>query len=393
MKRRLSSIIERAVALTICFLALPFALLAEGPPKKSTLDNPMAVVLLVVIVALLIVIILMANVLIGTAQFYAKREKESRTALQNIAGKTTLVLLFCLGSIGSFAQEAAAAATAAAPKSRSVSGLSESTFIMLMSVIFLELIVILAIGFFLKRLLSREATPAVATEEALVTATPKERGLKKWWARANSFRSIKEEAEIDLGHDYDSIRELDNRLPPWWLYGFYCTIIFAVVYLWRFEISHSAPSSLQEYTASVAQAEEEKEVSLSKAASKVDENTVQMLDAAAIASGKTIFAGSCAPCHGADGGGVVGPNLTDDYWLHGGSLKDVFKTIKYGVQEKGMKAWKDDFSPVQIAQLASFIKSIHGTKVATPKEPQGEIFKETAAAAADSTQKSGQTNH
>ena len=93
----------------------------------------------------------------------------------------------------------------------------------------------------------------------------------------------------------------------------------------------------------------------------------------------------CAPCHGAEGQGVVGPNLTDDYWLHKGSVKDVFKTIKYGVPEKGMKSWKDDFSPVQIAQIASYIKSLHGSKPANAKEPQGELYKEDAMATEGTT--------
>jgi cytochrome c oxidase cbb3-type subunit 3 len=145
---------------------------------------------------------------------------------------------------------------------------------------------------------------------------------------------------------------------------------------------------VQELQIAMQQAEQEKEAYLAKSANKVDENSVVFLnDAVALGSGKKIFTASCAPCHGADGGGVVGPNLTDDYWLHGGSLNDVFKTIKYGWTEKGMKSWKDDFSPVQIAQIASYVKSLHGTKPATPKEPQGELYKEsnaTSPAVADS---------
>jgi cytochrome c oxidase cbb3-type subunit 3 len=128
---------------------------------------------------------------------------------------------------------------------------------------------------------------------------------------------------------------------------------------------------------SVAKAEEEKAEYLKKAGNSVDENTVKLLTAAAdIEAGKKIFTGTCAPCHAADGGGIVGPNLTDDYWLHGGKVNDIFKTIKYGVPEKGMQPWKSTFSPTQIAQLASFIKSIHGAKVANPKEPQGDLYKE-----------------
>jgi cytochrome c oxidase cbb3-type subunit 3 len=118
----------------------------------------------------------------------------------------------------------------------------------------------------------------------------------------------------------------------------------------------------------------------------VDENTVTLLtDATALAEGKKLYGASCSPCHGADGQGVVGPNLTDDYWLHKGGIKDVFKTIKYGVQEKGMKAWKDDFSPVQLAEISSYIKSLQGTKPAGAKEPQGDLFTEDGKVTTNTT--------
>jgi cytochrome c oxidase cbb3-type subunit III len=92
--------------------------------------------------------------------------------------------------------------------------------------------------------------------------------------------------------------------------------------------------------------------------------------------GKSIYKTACAVCHGNAGEGLVGPNMTDDYWIHGGSIKDIFKVIKYGVIDKGMKPWKDDYSPNQIAQLSSYIKSMRGTNPPNPKEPQGELYKE-----------------
>jgi cytochrome c oxidase cbb3-type subunit 3 len=221
-----------------------------------------------------------------------------------------------------------------------------------------------------------EDKPVVVVEEAVA----KEPKWKKIWEKMNSF---KPEGEVtDTGHNYDGIKELDNNLPKWWLYGFYACIIFSIVYVYRFHVSHSAPSSIQEYEIAVAKAEVEKEEYLKSAANKVDENTVTLItDATALAEGKKLFGASCAACHGAEGQGVVGPNLTDEYWIHKGSVKDVFKTIKYGVQEKGMKAWKDDFSPVQLAQITSYIKSIKGTKPAGAKEPQGELYKEENTAA------------
>jgi cytochrome c oxidase cbb3-type subunit 3 len=126
-------------------------------------------------------------------------------------------------------------------------------------------------------------------------------------------------------------------------------------------------------------AAEEKEAYLKKAANKVDETTVTYLsDAASLEAGKKVFTTVCAACHMPDGGGNVGPNLTDTYWLHGGSIKDIFKTLKYGWPEKGMKSWKDDYSPQQLAQIASYVKSLQGTHPAKAKEPQGTIYDEKA---------------
>ncbi|NCT94869.1 MAG: c-type cytochrome [Chitinophagaceae bacterium] len=255
-----------------------------------------------------------------------------------------------------------------------IGGLSPIAFYALMSVIGLELVVLLWLLYHLKNLLANEAAvKATATVEAAEPA------WKRWWYKANSFKSIKEEADIDLGHDYDGIRELDNRLPPWWLYGFYACIIFSVIYLWRYHVSHTAPLSGEELAISMEKAAAAKEEYLKKAANNVDENTVTYLaDAGDLDAGKKLFVTSCAACHAADGGGMVGPNLTDNYWLHGGGMADVFKSIKYGWPEKGMKSWKDDFSPGQIAQIASYVKSLKGTKPATPKEAQGTLYEEQA---------------
>lgn len=354
---------------------------AEGAPKPSELSNSLAIVLLTVIVGLLLAIGLLAYVLSGAAEVYLERLKEKQKALAS-AAKPLAVIAFCLMSTFVFAADGAASTDAAKEVvSTTVSGLSKISFYTMLSIIALELIVIFTMLFQLKALLAKEKAEAVAAEEAPVA---KENKLVKIWEKMNSF---KPEGQVtDTGHDYDGIRELDNRLPAWWLYGFYVCIIFAFVYVYRFHISHSAPSTTEEYEIAVAKAEVEKEEYLKSAANKVDENTVTMLtDAGALAEGKKLFGASCSPCHGANAQGVVGPNLTDEYWLHKGGIKDVFKTIKYGVQEKGMKSWKDDFSPVQLAEIASYIKSLKGTKPAGAKEPQGELYKDEGATTADAT--------
>ncbi|MGC4057237.1 MAG: c-type cytochrome [Chitinophagaceae bacterium] len=144
-----------------------------------------------------------------------------------------------------------------------------------------------------------------------------------------------------------------------------------------------APLQIEEYTIAVAEAKAEHEAFLKTQANNVDENNVAVLDAEGIAAGQALFTANCVACHGGKGqGAVVGPNLSDKYWLHGGGIKDIFKTIKYGWQEKGMKSWKDDFSPNQIAQLASFVYSLRNTNPPNPKEPQGELYNEAAASPA-----------
>ncbi len=363
-------------------LVVPCIALAQGPPKPSSMANPLAQILVVIIIALAIIIGLMANVVTGAAQVFIQKIRDTRNS-NNTSPKTLSVIALLLFTGSAWAQDAANAATDAAPAVNHFGGLSGTVFYTLISVIAVEIIILMTLIYNLKMLLRKESVANTAVVPEEIT----ENALAKWWDKINKFRPLKEEQDIDLGHDYDGIRELDNGLPPWWLYGFYCCVFFACVYLWRYHVSSdAAPSSAEEYTIAVAKAEVEKEAYLKNAASKVDENSVKLLtEAADLEAGKKIFTSVCAACHLADGGGAVGPNLTDDYWLHGGSIKDVFKTLKYGWPEKGMKSWKDDYSPVQLAQLASYVKSLKGTKPAKPKEPQGELYSETVVAAKDST--------
>jgi cytochrome c oxidase cbb3-type subunit 3 len=112
-----------------------------------------------------------------------------------------------------------------------------------------------------------------------------------------------------------------------------------------------------------------------KAANLIDENNATLLtDGESLASGKSIFMDNCSACHGRAGEGGVGPNLTDAYWLHKGGIKDVFKTIKYGWPEKGMKSWQQDLGAKQIHEVASYIKSLYGTNPPNAKEKQGDLY-------------------
>lgn len=355
---------------------VPSSVWAEGPPKPSAMANPLAQVLVVIIAVLLLAIALLSHVVLGAAEMKMKEFREKRKS--DAQPKVLILIGFLLMSSFAFAADEPALSV---PVSSTISGLSPTAFYSLISVVGLELMVLLWLLYHLKSLLAKEK-PAVIRAE-------KESAIARWWTKANNFKPVQEEANIDLGHDYDGIRELDNRLPPWWLYGFYICIIFAGIYLWRYHVTHTAPSSLEELAAVMKKAEADKENYLKKAANNVNENTVTYLsDATTLEAGKKIFVTACAACHAADGGGLVGPNLVDEYWLHGGSISDIFKSIKYGWPEKGMKSWKDDYSPAQIAQLASYIKSLKGTKPATAKEPQGEIYQEQAAGADSLTKES-----
>ncbi len=355
----------------ITTLLSPLGVFAAGPPKPSELHNPLAIVLLIIIIALLLVIALLANIIIGAAKINILRlvEDKSKTAT-----KVVTILLLCFISSYTFAADAPAVATTA---DTTIAGLSNTSFYVLLSVIFLEIIILLALLYNLRLLLTKEKA-ALQSAELAEQPVAKKGSFIQWWNKINGFRSAKEEAAIDLGHDYDGIRELDNKLPGWWLYGFYACIVFAGIYLYRYHVAHSAPLSHEELQISLDKAEAEKQANLKKAGNNIDENTVKLLkDPADIAAGKAIFTTICAACHRPDGGGIVGPNLTDDYWLHGGSIKDIFKTIKYGWHDKGMQSWKDNYSPKQIAQIASYIKSIHGTNPPNPKEPQGTLYTES----------------
>lgn len=198
-----------------------------------------------------------------------------------------------------------------------------------------------------------------------------------------------EERDLLLHHEYDGIRELDNVLPPWWLWLFYGTIAWGVIYLINAHVTRTMPNQHDEYVAEMEQAKSDIAAYMAKSAGAVDENNVTITDdATALAGAKATFVQYCAACHGPDAAGAetsVGPNLTDAYWLHGGGVKNVFRTIKYGVPEKGMISWKSQFKPQEIQALASYILSLQGTGPSTQKPPQGDLWKDEAAPAADST--------
>ncbi len=208
---------------------------------------------------------------------------------------------------------------------------------------------------------------------------------KRMYLKLLGSKPIEEEGEIIIDHNYDGIKELDNKLPPWWVYLFYATIIFGVVYLARFHIFGGYDQDL-EYEREVAAAQAAIEEYKKTAKDLVDVNTVVLLtEASDLNAGKAIFEVNCVVCHMADGGGGIGPNLTDEYWISGGGIKNVFNTISEGGRAgKGMVAWKQTLKPAEMAQVASYLLTFQGTTAANPKAPEGEIWVDPDAPPTDS---------
>lgn len=325
---------------------------------------PVNTVLAIVAVILLLIIVVLAATVNNAIGLYKQNSKNSSTG-KNVA----LLIGFLLLSAGAFAQDAASA-----------SGTTDWTpkfyFYGFLIVIIIEVAIIL---FFIKAL--RYLT-GIEQYSKLKSEKVEEKTL---WETINQFKPLEEEGSMDTGHNYDGIRELDNITPPWFTVSFIATIIFAVIYLYRYHVAESAPLQIEEYEIEMRTAQAKQEEMLKQQGNQVDENTVVMLGAADIEAGGKLYTMNCAACHGDKGQGGVGPNLTDAYWLHGGSISSVFKSIKYGIVEKGMKSWKDDFSPSQIAQLASFVESLKGTNPPGAKEKQGELYVEETTASAAKT--------
>ncbi|MBP6100536.1 MAG: c-type cytochrome [Flavobacterium sp.] len=211
--------------------------------------------------------------------------------------------------------------------------------------------------------------------------------FKKLMKALTKAEPIENEANLLLDHDYDGIKELDNNLPPWWVYLFYICIGFAAVYLIRFELM-GGDNQEMELQKEMAQAQIEVEEYLKNAPDLMDEKTVTLLtDAGALDKGKAIFTENCVACHRADGGGQIGPNLTDPNWILGGGIKNVFHTITNGGRDgKGMVAWKETLKPKEIQLVASYVLSLQGSNPKDPKAPDGDVWvDDTKPAAATAT--------
>ena len=322
--------------------------------------------LLIVVILFLVVIGFLTRIFLTTLRLFQEHKKKNALPV---------VLFFTLlsAAFSAHAQDVSVPVTQTA----TVSPYNFETWILTL-VLLTEFFAIVILTYWINRFLILQRTEQPAEEKTIVRQP-------SWWDKMNAFKPMEAETDLDTGHDYDGIRELNNITPPWFVAAFTASILFAVLYLWRYHVAESAPLMIEEFETEMLEAREAQEVFLKKQANNVDENSVMLLSAADIDLGKGLFKTHCAACHMENGAGSVGPNLTDSYSIHGSDIKSLFKTIKYGWPEKGMKSWKDDFSPNQMAQLASFVHSLKGTNVPGGKEPQGDPDGLAGAVVADST--------
>jgi len=303
--------------------------------------------------------------------------------------RNIIFFAFLVSSIGSFAQ------TNTPPSATSFwsDPVNNPMFplYLMTTLVFVAFLLIVVVLFYMLSVLNSfiKYTKTVEATEKGVAVDKEVTWWEKLWQAVNAHVPLEEEKNLDLNHNYDGIRELDNHLPPWWKWLFYVTIIWSAIYLVIYNITFSLPSSLEEYDNELVQADVNKKVYLaSQPASVIDEaNLVFEPDPQIIADGKKVFtANNCASCHGIDGGGnAIGPNLTDQYWIKGGGIKNIFAALKNGSLEKGMPAWGNVMPPKDLRDVAFYVMSLQGTSPLSPKAPQGDLYTPEPKLSNDST--------
>ncbi|MBL0053190.1 MAG: c-type cytochrome [Bacteroidetes bacterium] len=331
--------------------------------------------------------VLFAIVLVLIVLALVKSTVSLSKVLSQNKGKVSAIALMLLSSVSAFSQGVAAATAKPNPLPDWVFNPAVYLLGFLFTILLVTVYVLYKVNINLLKAMNHD-TEVVAQEE-LQTETEEEKApgfMRRIYLRMVDSVPVAHEKDILLDHDYDGIKELDNNLPPWWIYGFYVTIIFGVFYLLIYHVSGAGKLQAAEYQQELAVAAQEKEARMRASADNVNEDNVTALaDAELVLKGKETFERLCVTCHLSNGGGTVGPNLTDDYWLHGGGIKNIFKTITHGVPNKGMISWSSQLSPKQIQQVASYVLTFKGKNVAGGKEPQGDKWVEEVVAAKDTT--------
>lgn len=175
-----------------------------------------------------------------------------------------------------------------------------------------------------------------------------------------------------LEHEADGIKELDNLLPRWWVWLFHITVAFSVVYMVYYHVAGAGDLQAAEYTKEWNRGEAIKSASIAKFESGIDTLTPST-DKAVLGDGQQLYVNYCAPCHRPDGGGLVGPNLCDDYWIHGTNYVDNVKIVINGVPAKGMLTWRGVLNPDQIKAVSSYVYTFRGTNPKNPKPAENTV--------------------
>ena len=367
MKKKLNISMFPALFIMLGFLLIHFTSSAQTitpTASKSTISTAELInySLLVVAIVLGVGIMIISNAL-------STLSKEKMKGFLNKSKKLIPVLIISTLLVSNFTF--AQGTSAQSPTSNALVWTEQYTTYILIAVILFEGIAYVFLAAGINRL-SKPFIEKSQAEEAKSVLEPQ----KSFWDSFNESVAVEKEQDILLDHNYDGIKELDNDLPPWWKYGFYFSLAISVIYLMHYHVFGTGKLQYQEYESEMEEAKIKVEEYRRLAANNVDETTVSMADASGISDGKSVFAENCVACHGSLGEGAsVGPNLTDAYWLHGGDIKDIFKTIKYGYPEKGMRSWQSELSPVQMQNLSSYILSIQGSNPPNAKAPQGTLYK------------------
>lgn len=263
-----------------------------------------------------------------------------------------------------------------------VFGEYSSTFWLLVCFdLFLGLIIVIQLRSFrqlIESLKKQEAETdvSITEEEVVVVGAQQSNWMKKVMKMLTKAVPIEREEEVMTAHEYDGIRELDNVLPPWWIAMFYASIIFAFAYLLHYHVFETGDLQIAELNKTLAEADAEVAAYMAANKAQVDETNVTIVtDASRLSNGEDIYVTNCVACHGTLGEGGVGPNFADEYWIHGGSINDVFSVIKYGVPSKGMISWRAQLSPTQIQDVASYLLTFQGTNPPNQKAAEGELYK------------------
>ena len=371
--------------ITFSGIILPQLSFAQVPGEKTTFPLEQSFVLIVVAGSLIVIAGLIYVLVKNMAAFFKiilDKSKDNKI-------KTLLIIISIASLLPIVASAQDGNLSNAAKDNASWYSAGNLMFLLVLGVyVTLVIIVLWLSSYFMKMARDLFAKEVVKDEEQLKIGW-----LDKVLDSFNASVPLNKEKDVLLDHDYDGIKELDNSLPPWWLYGFYVTIIFAVVYMFYFHLGGPGLSSTEAYAEEVRIAKDQIALMNKGTETTVDESNVALLsDAASLSDAKSLYANVCAVCHGPEAQGGAGPNLTDKYWIHGGDINSIYKLIKTGVADKGMPQWGAVYKPSDIQKLTSFVLSLQVTNPPNPKAPQGTLYdpvavKDSVVALVDSTSK------